>query len=105
MEVNIMRLDLTTVRCPDALIRVRKAITSLLMSTSIRELQVLAIEPSLLRDVTYYVKVMDFSLRIECNSLDMPAKLSESLMAIDSTLLNNVHELVRIRIIRPSVIS
>lgn len=55
MTGTIMRDDQHMVRCPDALIRARKAIRRFLNNSECGTLQIIAIEPSLERDLKYAI--------------------------------------------------
>lgn len=71
-----MRLDLTAVRCPDALLKARKGIQTLLASTQ-SELQILAIEPSLSRDLPYAIEHNDWAVSIVEEWCDVPSSIQE----------------------------
>ncbi|WP_281189029.1 hypothetical protein [Vibrio harveyi] len=62
---SIMRQDLTNVRCPDALLMLRKALGKLIDTPEVKQLHVVAIEPSLPRDAKYALNHLELSLSMD----------------------------------------
>ncbi|MDN3661143.1 hypothetical protein [Vibrio agarivorans] len=71
-----LKIDLSDLRCPDALIRARAAVKKLL-SQSCDALHICSIEPSLLRDLEYANAHEDWNLAIEQMKRPVPEVLQK----------------------------
>lgn len=67
MRNKTVRIDLTKYRCPDAISLLRRGVTEFLKSNC-SELEVIAIEPSLTRDIPYAIEHNSWKLRLETSA-------------------------------------
>lgn len=96
-----MKIDLSDLRCPDALINARAAVRKL-MSQSAKALHLCAIEPSLLRDLRYANEHEGWGLRIDAVTRPVP-KLLKKKWASDEfpEIYDGVSELALISLYKP----
>lgn len=76
--MKAMRLDLTSVRCPDALLKARRGVQSLLRAHDAEELFIMAIEPSLSRDLPYAIAHESWPLEFSEQQREIPSEFRDS---------------------------
>ncbi|MGD8116911.1 hypothetical protein [Vibrio sp. TRT 29B02] len=100
MRNKTVRIDLTKYRCPDAISLFRRGVAEFLKSNC-SELEVIAIEPSLTRDIPYVIKHNGWKLRLETSSTRLSKEhLNEMKVDPDDDTYDGVSELLFFKMAR-----
>ncbi|MCG9575414.1 hypothetical protein L1D14_04105 [Vibrio tubiashii] len=72
--MTVARLDLMNLRCPDALLRLRRGVENFLNSSH-SSLEVIGIEPSLVRDLPYALEHNSWPVILHSSTQPVPSDL------------------------------
>ncbi|CCO44188.1 hypothetical protein VIBNISOn1_1050014 [Vibrio nigripulchritudo SOn1] len=101
MRDKTVRINLANYRCPDAISLFRRTVTEFLKSNC-SELEVIAIEPSLARDVPYTLEHnSSWNLRLETSSAKLTQEHLEQLFDDpDEDIFDGIKEILFFKIVR-----